>query len=59
LACQAYSNQGGLLLATQSREQIGSNQALWPSVTGKGEDPAQWPADLRVAPAGAATGWSS
>jgi protein gp37 len=29
-------------------KQIGSNRALWPSVTGKGEDPAQWPADLRV-----------
>ena len=29
-------------------KQIGSNNALWPSVTGKGEDPAQWPADLRV-----------
>jgi protein gp37 len=29
-------------------KQIGSNHALWPSVTGKGEDPAQWPADLRV-----------
>jgi len=28
--------------------QIGSNHALWPTVTGKGEDPAQWPADLRV-----------
>jgi len=25
-----------------------SNHVLWPSVTGKGEDPAQWPADLRV-----------
>jgi len=29
-------------------KQIGSNHLLWPSVTGKGEDPAQWPADLRV-----------
>jgi protein gp37 len=29
-------------------KQIGSNHALWPSVTGKGEDPAQSPADLRV-----------
>ena len=29
-------------------KQIGSNHALWPRVTGKGEDPAQWPADLRV-----------
>ena len=29
-------------------KQIGSNHELWPSVTGKGEDPAQWPADLRV-----------
>jgi len=29
-------------------KQIGTNHALWPSVTGKGEDPAQWPADLRV-----------
>jgi hypothetical protein len=29
-------------------KQIGSNHALWPSVTGKGEDPAQWPADLRI-----------
>ena len=29
-------------------KQIGSNHALWPTVTGKGEDPAQWPADLRV-----------
>ena len=29
-------------------KRIGSNDALWPSVTGKGEDPAQWPADLRV-----------
>jgi len=29
-------------------KQIGSNHVLWPSVTGKGEDPAQWPADLRV-----------
>jgi hypothetical protein len=29
-------------------KQIGSNHALWPNVTGKGEDPAQWPADLRV-----------
>jgi protein gp37 len=29
-------------------KQIGSNHALWPGVTGKGEDPAQWPADLRV-----------
>ena len=24
-------------------KQIGSNHALWPNVTGKGEDPAQWP----------------
>jgi hypothetical protein len=29
-------------------KQIDSNHALWPSVTGKGEDPAQWRADLRV-----------
>jgi protein gp37 len=29
-------------------KQTGSNHALWPTVTGKGEDPAQWPADLRV-----------
>jgi hypothetical protein len=29
-------------------KQIGSNHALWPNVTGKGEDPGQWPADLRV-----------
>jgi hypothetical protein len=29
-------------------KQIDSNHALWPSVTGKGEDPAQWLADLRV-----------
>src|SRR6516162_6907811 len=29
-------------------KQIGSNHALWPSVTGKGEVPAQWPADLRA-----------
>jgi len=29
-------------------KQIGSDHALWPSVTGKDEDPAQWPADLRV-----------
>jgi protein gp37 len=29
-------------------KQIGSNHALWPSVSGKGEDPAQWPADLRI-----------
>jgi hypothetical protein len=29
-------------------KQIGNNHLLWPSVTGKGEDPAQWPADLRV-----------
>jgi protein gp37 len=29
-------------------KQIGSYHALWPTVTGKGEDPAQWPADLRV-----------
>ena len=29
-------------------KQIGSNHAFWPSVTSKGEDPAQWPADLRV-----------
>ena len=29
-------------------KQIGSNHGLWPGVTGKGEDPAQWPADLRV-----------
>jgi hypothetical protein len=29
-------------------KQIGSNHALWPGVTGRGEDPAQWPADLRV-----------
>jgi protein gp37 len=29
-------------------KQIGSNHALWPGVTGKGEDPAQWPVDLRV-----------
>jgi protein gp37 len=29
-------------------KQIGSNHALWPGVTGKGEDQAQWPADLRV-----------
>ena len=35
---------GAKLLVKQS----GSNHALWPGVTGKGEDPAQWPADLRV-----------
>jgi protein gp37 len=29
-------------------KQIGGNHSLWPSVTGKGEDPAQWPADLRM-----------
>jgi protein gp37 len=29
-------------------KQIGSNHALWPGVTGRGEDQAQWPADLRV-----------
>jgi len=29
-------------------KQIGSNDALWPSVTGKGEDPSQRPAVLRV-----------
>jgi protein gp37 len=29
-------------------KQVGSNHALWPSVSGKGEDPAQWPADLGV-----------
>ena len=29
-------------------KQIGSNHALWPGVTGKGQDPAQWPADLRI-----------
>src|SRR6266851_579579 len=29
-------------------KQIGSNHTLWPSVSGKGEDSAQWPADLRV-----------
>jgi protein gp37 len=29
-------------------KQIGSNHRLWPGVTGKGEDPAQWPLDLRV-----------
>jgi hypothetical protein len=29
-------------------KQIGINHALWPSVTGKGEDPAQWPTDLQV-----------
>jgi hypothetical protein len=29
-------------------KQIGSNHALWPSVTGKGQDSAQWPANLRV-----------
>ena len=29
-------------------KQIGNNHALWPNVTSKGEDPAQWPADLRV-----------
>jgi protein gp37 len=29
-------------------KQIVSNHALWPGVTRKGEDPAQWPADLRV-----------
>jgi hypothetical protein len=29
-------------------KQIGSNHTFWPNVTGKGEDPAQWPADLRV-----------
>lgn len=29
-------------------KQIGSNHALWPGVTGKGEDPGQWPADLWV-----------
>ena len=27
-------------------EQAGCNHALWASVTGKDEDPAQWPADL-------------
>ena len=29
-------------------KQIGTNHALRISVTGKGEDPTQWPADLRV-----------
>ena len=29
-------------------KQIGSNHALWLGVTGKGQDPAQWPADLRI-----------
>ena len=29
-------------------KQIGSNHAFWPRVTGKGEDPAQWPTDLQV-----------
>ena len=29
-------------------KQLGSSQALWPSVTGNGEDPAQWPIDLQV-----------
>jgi hypothetical protein len=29
-------------------KQIDSDHALWPSITGKGEDPAQSPADLRV-----------
>jgi protein gp37 len=29
-------------------KQIGSNHTLWPGVTGRGQDPAQWPADLRV-----------
>lgn len=29
-------------------KQIGSNHAHWPGVTGKGEDPAQWPSDLRL-----------
>jgi protein gp37 len=29
-------------------KQTGSNRALWPGVTGKGEDPAEWPADLQL-----------
>jgi protein gp37 len=29
-------------------KQVGANHALWPSVSGKGEDQAQWPADVRV-----------
>jgi protein gp37 len=29
-------------------KQVGSNRALWPGVTGKGEDPAEWPEDLRI-----------
>jgi hypothetical protein len=29
-------------------KQIGSNHALWPNVTGKGEDPGKWPVDLQV-----------
>jgi hypothetical protein len=29
-------------------KQIGSNHTLWLGVTGRGEDPAEWPADLRV-----------
>jgi hypothetical protein len=28
-------------------KQTGSNRAPWPGVTGKGEDPAEWPADLQ------------
>jgi hypothetical protein len=26
----------------------GLSHPLWPGVTGKGKDPAQWPVDLRV-----------
>jgi hypothetical protein len=29
-------------------KQIGSNHTLWLGVTGRGEDPAEWPANLRV-----------
>jgi protein gp37 len=40
---QVHAGGAGLFV-----KQIGSNHALWPGVTGKGEDPAQWPADLQV-----------
>jgi protein gp37 len=29
-------------------KQTGSNRTGWPSVTGNGDDPAEWPEDLRV-----------
>jgi protein gp37 len=28
--------------------QTGSNRSGWPGVTGKGDDPAEWPRDLRM-----------